>query len=451
MQLVTLWHEYKKTIKLSLPLIVSNLSHVLYGIIDSVMVGSLGVVPLAASAFINGVIAIPTVFLVGLSSAFSVLVAQSLGRRAYSDCGSYLTNSFWFAQTLTVVILAGLFFMQPLLNHFGQAPDVVTAGMEYYLYMAVSLLFLTATAVFRKYSEGLSYTLAPTVFYTVGILLNVFFNWIFIFGHLGAPPMGLAGAGLGTLLARGSVAIGLGVYIYWANHFKETRLGLHLKYLNWQHLKNVASLAIPSGLQHLFEVSLFSISAIFVGWFGATALASHQIAINLATATFMIALGLSFGTSIRVGHALGQGRWDQIQHISWSSVIFTGVFMLAVGGLFWGLRFELPKIYIADPKVILLSAQLLVVAACFQFFDGAQAVLIGALKGISDIKWPTILTFLSYWGVGLPACYVFGVTLGWGSVGVWYGLALSLMASSTLLGIRLKRILSLQQSKANQY
>lgn len=174
MQLVTLWHEYKKTIKLSLPLIVSNLSHVLYGIIDSVMVGSLGVVPLAASAFINGVIAIPTVFLVGLSSAFSVLVAQSLGRRAYSDCGSYLTNSFWFAQTLTVVILAGLFFMQPLLNHFGQAPDVVTAGMEYYLYMAVSLLFLTATAVFRKYSEGLSYTLAPTVFYTVGILLNVF-------------------------------------------------------------------------------------------------------------------------------------------------------------------------------------------------------------------------------------------------------------------------------------
>lgn len=125
--------------------------------------------------------------------------------------------------------------------------------------------------------------------------------------------------------------------------------------------------------------------------------------------------------------------------------------MLAVGGLFWGLRFELPKIYIADPKVILLSAQLLVVAACFQFFDGAQAVLIGALKGISDIKWPTILTFLSYWGVGLPACYVFGVTLGWGSVGVWYGLALSLMASSTLLGIRLKRILSLQQSKANQY
>ena len=200
--------------------------------------------------------------------------------------------------------------------------------------------------------------------------------------------MGLAGAGLGTLLARGSVAIGLGVYIYWANHFKETRLGLHLKYLNWQHLKNVASLAIPSGLQHLFEVSLFSISAIFVGWFGATALASHQIAINLATATFMIALGLSFGTSIRVGHALGQGRWDQIQHISWSSVIFTGVFMLAVGGLFWGLRFELPKIYIADRKLYCCLPNCWWLLLAFNFSTAHKPCLLAHLRAFLILSGP---------------------------------------------------------------
>jgi MATE family multidrug resistance protein len=266
--------------------------------------------------------------------------------------------------------------------------------------------------------------------------VNVFVNWVLIFGNLGAPALGLAGAGWATFCTRTLMAVALAIYISRSARYSQFNPSLRFKTIDMQIIKNVLRIGVPSGIQYVFEVGAFTGSAIIIGWLGTVPLAAHQIALNLAAISFMFALGISSAASIRVGNAVGRKDKRGVRFAGFSAMVLSCAVMGTFGILFILLRYFLPSLYIDDPAVIEVAASLLIIAALFQLSDGTQAVGIGALRGMADTRVPMLITFIAYWIIGLPGGYLLGFTFDMGVEGVWVALLCALTASALMLLIR---------------
>jgi MATE family multidrug resistance protein len=282
----------------------------------------------------------------------------------------------------------------------------------------------------------MSETMPPMIAMLIGNVFNVFFNYVLIFGKWGFPNMGVAGASLGTFLSR---IIMLFILILLLKNWKD--LWIHIKNARFKYysklvFKKVLSLGIPSSLQMFFEVSAFAAAALIMGMIGKEEQAAHQIAINLASITFMICTGFGMAATVRVGNTLGKKDYDGLRRAGFSAFAQVAVFMTLSALLFILLRHWLPTIYIHDDKVIGIAATLLVMAAFFQISDGIQVVGLGVLRGLQDVKIPTIITFVAYWLVGMPISYITAVAYDYGPVGVWLGLVIGLTVSAGLLSWR---------------
>ncbi|MEP5106025.1 MAG: MATE family efflux transporter, partial [Ekhidna sp.] len=255
-------------------------------------------------------------------------------------------------------------------------------------------------------------------------LLNVFFNYMLIYGKLGAPALGLNGAGIATLLAR---MIMFALMIWW---IRKKCIGFEWKF-KWEGIKELLRIGVPSGMQYVFEVGAFATAAIMVGWISAEALAAHNIALNLAAISYMAATGLAAASTIRIGNQMGLKDRRNLRIAGFSSFGLVTVFMGLCSLTFIVFRNALPALYIENDMVQRTASTLLIIAAAFQISDGIQAVGLGVLRGLQDVKIPTIITFVSYWLIAIPSGYVFAFVFGWGVNGVWYALSLGL----TIAGI----------------
>jgi MATE family multidrug resistance protein len=250
------------------------------------------------------------------------------------------------------------------------------------------------------------------------------------------PAFGLVGAGIATFCSRLYMAIALLWYISTAQRFKPFDPTLHYKSIDWKIMKKILEIGLPSGFQYFFEVSAFAGSSIIIGWIGTNALAAHQIALNLASITYMFALGISAAATVRVGNAVGFKSIGRIRNAGFSAVLMGASVMGSFGIMFIIFRNIFPTFYISNVDVIQIAASLLIIAAFFQIFDGTQAVGLGILRGIEDVKAPTLITFLAYWIVGLPVGYILGFNFNLGVQGVWIGLSIALAVSALLLFFR---------------
>jgi MATE family multidrug resistance protein len=267
-------------------------------------------------------------------------------------------------------------------------------------------------------------------------LVNAFTNWVLIYGNLGFPALGLDGAGWATFASRVFMAIALLAFVMRNKFFKQYDVSFHFKSINFVVIKRILSIGLPSGFQYFFEVGAFSTAVIMVGWLGTTQLAAHQIAINLASISFMAVLGISAAGSIRVGNAVGKQDISETRKAGFTAIISGALIMAFSGTIFIIFRNYLPTLYVDDKSVITIASSLLIIAALFQLSDGTQAVGIGILRGLTDVKIPTAITFIAYWLVGLPVGYLLGFTLELGVQGVWYGLLFGLTTSGILLTLR---------------
>jgi MATE family multidrug resistance protein len=301
----------------------------------------------------------------------------------------------------------------------------------FFLLIAASLIPTLYFQVQRQYLDAMGRPWVGTSIMLADIVLNALLNWIFIWGHLGAPALGLAGSGLATLLAR-SVAVG--IIALWLR--RERRTGVRLER---SRFRAILEMGVPAGGSLLFESGAFAAAALMMGWLGATALAAHQIALSCAALTFMVPLGLSMAASIRLSKALGSGRRESLRAIGFGVLGLAGVIMLAFAAVFMFAGVQLARGFSADPAVITLAAQLLGVAALFQLFDGTQVVAAGALRGLTDVKLPTVITFIAYWLVSLPLGYGLAFHTSLGPRGVWIGLASGLACAAVLLTGRFVR------------
>ena len=434
-------NEIRATLKLAIPVIAGQLGQVMMGIVDSLMVGRLGAVPLAAASLSNAIFFLVLVVGIGVSQALTPLVAQSVGARQPENCGILLRQGLlvcFAAGLILAAITLGAAELVPFLN---QPEPVIPLAAVYMRIMGISIIPIMIFQAYRQYSEGLSIMWPAMLLTLAANALNVFLNWIFIYGHLGFPAMGLKGAGLSTLGTRTAMAAIMVAYVWKSRKYKGFYSPV-FKFpfqLDWKKIDAIVRIGVATGFQYFFEVGAFTGAAVLIGWMGASPLAAHQIALSAAAFSFMFAVGVSAAAAVRVGNTKGENNRDGIRKAGLSALVLSVLIMSSFAVLFIIFRFTIPRFFIADPNVLSLASSLLIIAALFQVSDGLQCVALGALRGMSDVKIPTIATFISYWIVGLPAGYVLAFPLGFKVWGMWIGLSLGLTSSALLLTTRFHR------------
>jgi MATE family multidrug resistance protein len=428
--------ELRATAALAVPIVVGQVGQHLMGITDSVMIGQVGKVPLAASAFALGVCNLALIVGVGLLLPVAVLTARAHGARQPRECAEYLRHGIALAAVISVAMLVVLAIVGSQLHRFGQPAEVLAEVGPYFVLLALSMVPAFFFQVLKQYSEALGHPWAPMGILLGCVGLNGLLNWIFIWGHWGAPAWGLAGAGFATLLARVAALV---LLLAWLRRKPDVRAEWPTAWrapLSRARFAEMLHIGVPAAGQWLFEAGAFSAAAFMMGWIGTVPLAAHQIALSCAGFTFMFALGISSAVSVRIAKARGEGRTDALRPIGFgafvAAFVVMGVFgiVFALGGT-WIARGFTPEV-----DVVTVAAQLLAVAALFQLSDGAQVVGAGALRGLSDVKVPTAITFVAYWIFALPGGYLLAFHTPLGSTGVWVGLAAGLSVAAGLLAWR---------------
>lgn len=432
--------EVRPTLALAVPIIVGQVSQMLMGVTDSVMIGQTGTVPLAASSFGGNVFGVFYVVGIGLMLPVAIFVARARGAQRPEECGEYLRHGLALALGFGLIETMVMAVLGTQLHVFGQPPEVLAAVNPFFLLIGVSITPVLLFLALRQFAEALGRPWMPMFIMLAGVGLNVGLNWIFIWGHLGAPAMGLAGAGLATLISR---VIAVGVIFEWLRRDPATRVAWPRSWwapLSGARVKEMLKLGLPTSGILFFESGAFTAAAIMMGWLGAAPLAAHQIALSCAGVTFMVSLGLSMAAGMRVSAAVGAGETPRLRPIGYSALglgVVVSVFFMVI---FFTAGRMIAGWFVDDAAVVDLAARLLVVAALFQVVDGAQVIGAALLRGLTDVKLPAVITFVAYWLVAIPGGYVFGVHGRLGAVGIWTALAAGLGVAAVFLAWRFARL-----------
>lgn len=433
---------YLSTLALAGPVMISQLGHTLVHTADSIVVGHFaGTVPLAAVSLVHSVFMIVMVIGIGISYGLTPLIAQENGRKNYVECGVLLSNSLWINVLAGALLFCLVYFgSMAAVDHLDQDPDVVREAKPYLFILSLSMMPLMVFNAFKQFAEGLGFTKQAMRITIWGNVLNVLLAIVFVKGMFGLKPMGISGVGYATLIDRFLMAIVMGTYVFRSIDFKRYLQQFRLLYLDGARCLAILKIGAPVAMQYVFEVGAFAAAAVMAGTIGASEQAAHQVAITLAAMTYMMASGIAAATTIKTGNSFGQRNFPRLRRFAISSYHIVLVFMGITALLFALLSQYLPWIFTKDTLVIGIAAQLLVIAGLFQLFDGTQVVGLGILRGIGDVNIPTLITFVAYWVIGLPVAYGLGLALGFGVLGIWYGLTLGLLTSSVLLYLRYRKV-----------
>ncbi len=435
-----LCREARATLILATPIVIGQVSQMLMGLTDSVMIGQVGKVALAGSAFAGNVFGIFYILGIGFLQPFSVLVAREEGAARPDGCASCVRHGMAGAFLFACLQMAGMGGVGLFLDDLGQPPEVVAEARSYYFIIAASILPVMVFQVLRQFAEAMHRPWLPMAILLGGVVLNMGLNWLLIYGHWGFPALGLTGAGWATLIAR--VLSALLLWVWLARAPALAAVWVRRWFGGWERAKfaEMIRLGVPASGQLLFEGGAFTAAAVMIGWLGTVPLAAHQIAISCAATTFMFMLGISVAVSIRVGQALGAGQRERLRPVGTSALLvcFLGMSGFALVFLLAGRL--IASGFVDDEAVVALAAQLLAVAGIFQIFDGGQVVGSGILRGMHDVRIPTAITFLAYWGIALPAGYWWGVHQGYGALALWVALAVGLAVAAVLFAWRFARL-----------
>ncbi len=442
---VTKREHYRKNLQLAIPVMIGQLGHVMVSVADSVMVGKLGTLPLAAVALANSIFVVFMVFGVGVTFGITPLVSNADGQGKTHLPKRLLQQGLLVYTSLGALLFVLLLTVIPLMPYFGQDPELIPITRPYYIILSSSILPLLLFMAFKQYAEGFADT-RFAMYVSVGAnLLNVLLNYLLIFGQWGFPEMGLNGAGWATLIARVLMFAVMAFYVLYKWPIRSLPKGI-----NRTLIRKLLAIGIPTGLQSIFEVGAFAVAALFAGMLSAEALAAHQIAINLASISYMAATGLGAAAAVRVSNQLGRQDPVNLKAAARSLFSLTIIFMVFTGLVLFVFRDTLVGFYNDNPVVLNLAANMLIVAVVFQLSDGLQAVGLGALRGFTDVRLPTIITFVAYWVFTIPLAYILSQYTSMGAMGIWYALALGLTISALLLHLRFRRLLIKKSTELKQ-
>lgn len=435
--------------QLAYPVMLGQLGHVLVGFADSIMVGELGPAALAAVSLANSLAFIAFSIGIGFTFAITPLIAEAHTSNNVSKGKNYFQHGILMSLILSIVLCIVLFLMKPLMYKMDQPVEVVEYASPYFDIIIYSMIPMLIFQAYKQFSDGMSQTKYPMRAAILANVINVILNYLLIYGKFGFPKMELIGAGLGTLISR-VLMLGFIMYIV---HTKDV-FAVFVDRIRFSNFKKrfvvkVFNVGYPSALQMFFEVGMFAGGILLTGMIGTTAQAANQISLNLATMTYMIAVGLSVTATIRVGNQKGLKDFVSLKRIAMSVLLLMFIIDVFLAAGFIALKDVLPMLYIDDMEVIEAAASLLVIAGLFQISDGIQVVFLGALRGLQDVQIPMWITFIAFWIIGLPISYYLGLKTSLGALGVWIGMLVSLTISAIMLYLRFTK-LSNRLIKENQ-
>nr|WP_299174406.1 MATE family efflux transporter [uncultured Allomuricauda sp.] len=437
--------EFSYNLKLAYPVILGMLGHTFVAFADNIMVGQLGTAELAAVSLGNSFVFIAMSLGIGFSTAITPLVAEADGAGSIANGKSALKHGLVLCTILGISLFGIILLCKPLMFHMEQPAEVVELAIPYLDLVAFSLVPLIIFQAFKQFSEGLSQTKYPMYATVLSNVLNIVINYLLIFGSFGFPKLGIVGAAIGTLVSRFVMVAHIWYLLKGKEKFQPYITKFNFRRIEKKVMQKIISLGFPSALQMFFEVAIFTAAMWLSGVLGKNAQAANQIALNLSSMTFMVGMGLSVAAMIRVGNQKGLQNFKDLRRIAESIFFLTLLLEIVFAAIFLLGRHWLPTIYLDvddivnqmdNTEVIVIAAKLLLVAAFFQISDGIQVVVLGALRGLQDVKIPTFITFIAYWLIGFPVSYYFGLFTDFKSTGIWLGLLLGLTASAVMLYIR---------------
>jgi MATE family multidrug resistance protein len=421
------------------------LGHTFVAFADNVMVGQLGTAELAAVSLGNSFVFIAMSLGIGFSTAITPLVAEADSANNISQGKNAFKHGLILCTLLSVLLFLIILLLKPLMYYMDQPKEVVELAIPYLNYVALSLIPLIIFQALKQFSDGLSNTKYPMYATILANVINIVLNYLLIFGSFGFPKLGIVGAAIGTLFSRIIM-----VYFLWMIFKSKDKFRPYITNFNFKKIEQKIStklfnLGFPSALQMFFEVGIFTAAIWLSGVLGKNPQAANQIALNLSSMTFMVGIGLSVAAMVRVGNQKGLNDFISLRRIAFSIFFLTFIIEIIFASFFLIFRDWLPTLYIDgdtlvniddNKEVVLIASKLLLVAAFFQIFDGLQVAILGALRGLQDVKIPAFITFISYWIVGFPVSYYLGLYTSLESVGIWIGLFTGLFVASILLYIR---------------
>ena len=445
MQIKDYTKEFKYNWQLAAPVMLGMLGHTFVGFVDNVMVGQLGTAELAAVSLGNSFVFIAMSLGIGFSTAITPLIAEADAENNFEKGKSIFKHGLFLCTILGVSLFLILLLAKPLMYLMKQPIEVVELAIPYLDLVAFSLIPLIVFQGFKQFSDGLSMRRYPMYAAILANILNVIFNYLLIFGKLGFPEMGIIGAAYGTLISR----LFMVWYLWFLLKLKEKSKAYIIKIkffvLDKLMLKKILDLGSPSAMQMFFEVGIFTAAIWLSGLLGKNPQAANQIALNLSSMTFMVATGLSVAAMIRVGNQKGLQNYTELRRVGFSIFLLGIILASCFAVMFFVFHNQLPKLYVDfddaknlvdNTEVIAIASKLLIAAAIFQLSDSVQVLVLGALRGLQDVKIPTIITFISYWLIGFPISWFLGKEDALGSFGIWLGLLAGLTTAAILLYIR---------------
>ena len=437
--------HYKANLRLALPVALSQLGYVIVQFADNAMVGSYGgnnPLPLSAVSFGVMISFVMFSLSMGICLGMTPIVGEHFARGEYRRTAHYLQSSLVAYPLLGVLFMVVQLLFAPMLYRLGQPVEVVDMALPYYRLMAYSLPAIMLYGCFRQFLEGVGNTVAPMVFAVVTNVVNIILNWIFIYGNCGCEAMGVYGAGLATLIARWMLPV-LGFAYFVIKSEYNDYLKLFSRGVNYlKDSLRLLSIGVPMAGQMLLEGSAWVVTSVMMGWFGAETLAANQIAMTYGNAAFMLTIALGSATTIRMSHSYGLRDREQMRDTVISSIHLSALWGVVVLILFASLCVVLPRLFTINEEVVALAAQMLILVAVYQISDAVQCALIGALRGMQDVKIIAGLSFVAYVLLNIPVGYMFAFVFGFGSVGLLVGYVVGLTTAAVAYGIRVYRNLN---------
>ncbi|MBN2667781.1 MAG: MATE family efflux transporter [Bacteroidales bacterium] len=431
---------YKRNLKIAIPIIFAQAGQVSVQLIDSIMVGHVGTTELAASSFANSVFIIGLVFGMGFTFGITPLVGQANGKKNLNKASEILINSTVGYSILSVFLSSVMLSVSFLMPFFNQPIDVLNKAIPYYYWLSLSIIPIIIFLIIKQYLEGLGYTKLATIITLIGNLMNIGLNYILIFGHYGFDALGVEGAGIATFLSR--IFMALALWLFFILHSKYSNYYRLLKNnrFSMREMLKIIKFSLPISGQIVVEVIAFAFGGIMMGWFDKIPLAAHQIALGMATFTYMLATGVGSATTVRIANQMGEKAYLKMKKAGLASIHLTSMFMGFTAIVFAIFRFALPKLFTNDPEVVSLAGTLLLWTAVFQLADGVQLVSLSALRGLGDVKFTFKISLLAYVVISLTISYLSAFCLDLGPEGIWLGYVFGLIVAGFIFFRRFIKI-----------
>ncbi len=429
-------HETIALLRLGLPVIGSQLAQIAMNFVDTVMAGNLGARALAAIAVGGSLWMTVAIFIMGTMMAVTASVAHLFGAQKKREVGQFVRQALWVSQGLALICFLLVRNADPILYWLEIDPEIIPITLGYVDAISWGLPALCGFIVLRYSSEGVSMT-RPAVFIgLIGLVVNILGNYVFMYGRLGVPAMGAVGCGWASALVMWIMFLSMTVYISIQKHYRQFAIFDRFDWPQIAQIRGIIKLGLPIGISVFLEASLFATVSLLMGSMGTNVVAGHQVAINIASISFMIPLGLSMAITVRVGQAVGRGSMLAARRAGFVGVSIALVFMGAAAIVLLLIPETIVGVYTNDARVTSIAVELLFMAAIFQLSDGAQVAGAGALRGLKDTTVPMIITFIAYWGIGLPLGYTLGITRSMGPQAIWIGLIGGLTVAAICLNVR---------------